>query len=529
MTRAYDAQRESEERFRNLIEGSIQGILIHQDGKPCFANQAYAEIYGYDSPQDVLHVDDIFHKIIAPEDRDRLRHYYQSRLQGDPAPTHYNCRGLRRDGTMIWVENIITVVMWQGEPAIQCSVIDITERRRSDKERRRLEAQLRQAQKMEAVGTLAGGIAHDFNNMLSAIFGYTQLAQFEAQPGSTIANNLQEVLTAAGRARELVQQILTFSRQVETARQPIRLAPLIQEILMLLRASLPTTIDIRHILPEAGDMVYADPTQVHQVVMNLCVNAEHAMRETGGLLEIKVDEVEVDDDFVHSHPEVEVGPYVRLSVRDTGHGMMPSVLERIFDPFYTTKNVGDGTGMGLSMVHGILMGYGGAITVDSEPGAGTVFEVYFPRADVSSGQSASRDDIIPHGTGRILFVDDEPAISQSISVLLKMFGYDVVTCVRSREALDVFGRAPQDFDLVITDQTMPDLTGEQLAEEIRHFRPDVPIILCTGFSHLMNAEKARQKGIDAYLMKPLTAQSLATTIQQVFAARHPFASGCPPC
>ncbi len=387
-------------------------------------------------------------------------------------------------------------------------------------ERKRLEAQLLQAQKMEAIGTLAGGIAHDFNNILAAILGYTELALNDIRQDSAAWRYLQEVRKAGQRAKTLVQQILTFSRRTEQARTPVQLPRLVEEALALLRASLPSTIAIRHHISQDAGTVLADPTQLHQVLLNLCANAEYAMRETGGLLEIRLQPVEVDAQVMVQHPELLAGPYVRITVTDTGHGMTPDVVERIFEPFFTTKRPGEGTGMGLALVHGIVASHGGVVTVASVVGQGTTFTVYLPRTDDSVRDEAAQEGSLPTGAERVLFVDDEEVLVSLGQEILLGLGYDVVVCTSSVEALDVFRMAPQRFDLVITDQTMPHMTGEELALELRRLRSDIPIILCTGFSHIIHAERAQELGIDAFLMKPLAMQDLARVIQQVLAPRR---------
>jgi signal transduction histidine kinase len=387
-------------------------------------------------------------------------------------------------------------------------------------ERKRLEAQLRQAQKMEAMGTLAGGIAHDFNNILAAILGYTELALRAIHQDSVASHYLQEVHKAGQRAKTLVQQILTFSRRTEQTRTPVQLSRLLEEPLALLRASLPSTIAIRqHISQDAGT-VLADPTQLHQVLLNLCANAEYAMRETGGLLEIRLEPVEVDEQVTAQHLELPAGPYVRITVTDTGHGMTSDVVDRIFEPFFTTKRPGEGTGMGLALVHGIVASHGGVVTVASVVGQGTTFTIYLPRIDDSVRDEAAQEGSLPTGAERVLFVDDEESLVSLGQEILMLLGYDVVVCTSSIEALEVFRMAPQRFDLVITDQTMPHMTGEELALELRRLRSDIPIILCTGFSHIMYAERAQELGIDAFLMKPLAMQDLAQVIQQVLAPRR---------
>jgi PAS domain S-box-containing protein len=519
---AEDAIRQSEERFRRLVQDSLQGIMIHRAGTPVFANQAYAEMYGYDTPEDILRVENIFQEIIAPEDRDRLYHYFQCRSRGEPAPTHYTCRGVRRDGTYIWVENLITVVQWEGDIAIQCSVVDITDRKRAEDERQQLEVQLRQAQKMESLGTLAGGIAHEFNNALAAIIGFTELAQHEVRPGGTTWSHLQKAHGAGLRAKDLVQQILAFSRPGEQAREPVHVAQVVREALSLIRATLPSTITIRSHITTESSLVLANQTQVHQVMFNLCSNAEYAMRETGGVLEVVVDTVMVDATWATVHPQLSPGTHVRLTICDTGHGIAPEVQDRIFDPFFTTKGVGEGSGIGLAIVHGIVTSHGGLITIESTPGQGTTCTIYLPQCTETAADAGAHEPAahrIAPGQGRILFVDDEEMLVRLAQLQLARLGYEVVAHTSSLEALEAFRADPYGFLLVITDQTMPVMTGATLIEELRHIRPDIPIILCTGFSHLINDDQASALGVDAFVMKPVVTDEFAAIVKQVLEKR----------
>lgn len=382
-------------------------------------------------------------------------------------------------------------------------------------ERKRLETQLQQAYKMEAIGTLAGGIAHDFNNLLAVIIGYTELLSLDLATGNGATSYLQEILTACRRAKSLVQQILTFSRQRDPERQPVSLCRVVNETLQLLRASLPTTIAFQcHIDPQSG-AVMADPTQMHQVLMNLCTNAEHAMRQNGGLLEVRLEAVRVDASFATHHPPLRPGPHARLIVRDTGQGIPHEVQARIFDPFFTTKAVGEGTGMGLAVVHGIVTNHDGAIAVESQQGCGTKFTIYLPQWKEADTEDIQPADQLPAGRGNILFVDDEVALIRAGQAMLTHLGYTVTAYTSSDEAFTCFQAAPHTFDLVITDQTMPHMTGEMLSQAIRQVRPDVPIILCTGFSHVITQENALSMGINAFLQKPLTMHDLGAAIQRV--------------
>ena len=385
-------------------------------------------------------------------------------------------------------------------------------------ESKAIEAQLYQARKMGSIGTLAGGIAHDFNNILSGIMGYTELALDSVERESQLYNNLQEVFRAGNRARDLVKQILTFSRQTGQDRKPIQVRHIVNEALKFLRASLPTSTEVRRNI-QSDALVLADPTQIHQVLMNLCANADHAMREKGGVLEVKLEEVELDADFTALQPDMKPGAYLNLTVSDTGSGMPPDVLERIFDPFFTTKETGEGTGMGLSVVHGIIGSYGGAITAYSEPGQGSTFKVYLPIIETSKEAHIGPEESIPIGSERILFVDDESVLVNMGKQIFESLGYDVTTRTSSIEALELFKNQPDRFDLVITDMTMPNMTGEDLAQELIRIKPNIPIILCTGFSAKIDDQKASAVGIRALVLKPIVKREIATTVRKVLDCR----------
>ena len=385
---------------------------------------------------------------------------------------------------------------------------------RDTTELKSLETQLQQAQKMEAIGTLAGGIAHDFNNILSSVLGYTELALDDAEEGTRLRRNLQSVISAGERARDLVQQILTFSRQSEKMFSPIQVKFIIKEALKLLRATLPTTIEIRQDI-QSNSLVFGDPTQIHQVLLNLCINADHAMREKGGILEVTLVDVDLDSLFIAKHPDMKPGTHLRLMVRDTGCGIPPHLLDRIFDPFFTTKDKGAGTGMGLSVVYGIVKTHGGAITVQSELGKDSVFNVFLPVIEKTIEREAPKEKPLSTGTERILFVDDEILLVSLGKEILESLGYDVTTRTSSIEALELFKARSERFDLVITDMTMPNLTGDELALKLAAIRPDIPIILCTGFSHKITEERAKEMGIKAFLLKPILKDVMAETVRSV--------------
>jgi PAS domain S-box-containing protein len=399
---------------------------------------------------------------------------------------------------------------------------DITERKRAEKERGKLQARLAQAQKMEAIGTLAGGIAHDFNNILSIIVGNAELAMLDVPEWSPAQDNLKEVREATLRARELVKQILLFARQKEHTLSHIRLEPIAKESLKMLRASIPTTVEIREDIEEDLPSVLADPSQVQQIIMNLCTNAGQVMEAEGGTLTVRLDRAVLEAPLPTLVDVLSPGRYVRMQVTDMGPGIPPEIVERIFDPFFTTKGVGEGTGLGLAVVHGIVQDRSGGITVESEGGRGTTFTVYLPASDAESVEAKTEQTReLPRGTERILFVDDEPMIIKLGQRMLEKQGYIVQTRASGTDALECFRQDPQRFDLVVTDMTMPGMRGDRLAEEIMAIRPDIPVILSTGYSKQISNEKAREMGIRAFVMKPLTKHELANTLREVLDERPP--------
>jgi PAS domain S-box-containing protein len=391
---------------------------------------------------------------------------------------------------------------------------DIREHRKAEEEKEALQRALRHSEKLEAIGTLAGGIAHDFNNILMAVLGYTELMLLSTQDNAAMTANLNEVRKAGLRARDLVEQIMTFSRQREEERRPIQAGPVVGEATRLLRATLPTTIDIRCEIRHELPNILADPSSIHRIVMNLCTNAAHAM-EDGGSLVVALDRFDPSGEWVRLHPVLEGGPYVHLRVSDTGCGMGPDVLERIFEPYYTTKPPGKGTGMGLAVVHGIVSSSGGHVTVDSIVGKGSHFDVYFPAIETETVRTSEPAAAAAGGSERLLIVDDESAIVEMERLLLERAGYRVTTRTSSPEALKLFRSTPDDFDLVVTDMTMPQLRGDHLAQAILGIRPRVPVILCTGFSEQLTEERARALGARALLMKPVLARDLLTAIRGV--------------
>ncbi len=376
-----------------------------------------------------------------------------------------------------------------------------------------LEKQLLHAQKMESIGTLAGGIAHEFNNILSIIIPNAELAIDNVPDGSLAKECLNEIRSASLRAMEVVQQILGFARRSIAKLEPVRISPTIKDSLKLIRASIPTTISISQEISCEFDTVLADPTQISQVVMNLCSNAAHAMREHGGALKVTLKNVELEKQDAGS--ELEPGYYAVLTVSDTGQGIPPEITGRIFDPYFTTKELGEGTGMGLSLVHGIVKSYNGIITVHSEPEKGTVFEILLPVIEGETEPKVEKPDTSPTGTERILFVDDEPSLVKVARSMLKRLGYEVETKINSVEALELFRSGPDRFDLVITDMSMPQMSGQRLAKEILNIRPDMPIILCTGFSEKISEKNVEELDIKAFVIKPFSTHNLARAVRKV--------------
>jgi PAS domain S-box-containing protein len=375
----------------------------------------------------------------------------------------------------------------------------------------RLENQLQQAQKMESIGNLAGGIAHDFNNILTSIIGFTELALDEASKGTTLEDSLQEVYSAGKRAKDLVKQILAFARQSEEKRSPVKPSVVAKEILKFIRSTIPTTIKIQQDI-ESDALIMGNATQVHQVLMNLCTNAAYAMDDSGGVLSVSLKDVVLDKGLVAG---MRPGDYVEIKVSDTGVGITPESIDKIFEPYFTTKGPGEGTGMGLAMVQGVVESYGGKITVDSQLEKGTTFTIYLPSTKKRSDQMAYVPEELPTGTERILFVDDEAPITKMGGQILERLGYSVTTRTSSVEALELFRSKPNDFDLVLTDMTMPNLTGDKLAVELMKIRRDIPVILCTGYSKKISDETASEIGIKAFAYKPVVKADLAKTVRKV--------------
>ena len=504
------ALRGSERNYRELVQ-SANCIILRMDtkGQVIFFNNYAQNFFGYRAEEIIGK--NVVGTIVPQKDSNGFDLAAMIKdISANPERYVSNeNQNVRRNGEQVrvtWMNKVI----YDEEDRIREILavgIDVTEKWK-------LEKRLAQAQKMEAIGTLAGGIAHDFNNILSAIIGYSELSLIDTPKDDPIQNNLKQVLQAGGRAKELVRQILTFSRQRENDLHPIKVNLIVNEAVKLLRASLPSTIQIRHKI-ESNLTVRSDATNIHQILMNLCTNSSYAMQENGGILEINLSDVDLNSNFAGQHPGVKPGKFIKLTVSDTGCGMSPEVLGRIFDPFFTTKKVGQGTGMGLSVVHGIVKSHGGAITVDSLPGQGTTFSLFLPATDAAPITPEDSIQLMVTGTEHILFVDDEDFQADLCKRLLARLGYRVTTRTDSLEALGLFRQNPDDFDLVITDMTMPAMTGDVLAAKIISIRPDIPVIVCTGYSERIDREIIQKIGIKELAMKPLAMKDLAEMIRRV--------------
>ncbi len=499
-----------EEQYRLLVETIPYGIQENDlTGIITFSNAAHHRIMGYEPGE--LIGKPIWHAVITQEKKEELKNYLAVLVKKQPVPTSFTGQNRTKDGKIIDVQ-----IDWnykrdeRGNLTGFISVItDITDKKN-------MEEQLRQSQKLEAIGTLAGGIAHDFNNILSPIFGFTELARGALPEESELREYLGEVLTASHRAKELVKQILAFSRKGDQEKHPMLMQPILKEALKLLRASLPTTIEIHQKIDADCGPIFADPTQIHQVIMNLCTNAFHAMQEHGGALEVTLSDEGLYRSDYFSPISLPSGKYVRLTVSDTGHGMDQDIVKRIFEPYFTTKEMGEGTGLGLSVAHGIVMHHGGQITVQSRPGKGTKFEVYFPQIETKSYEAVEKNNIaLPGGSERILLVDDEDLVLKASSRMLERLGYTVTTFGNSGEALEFFQQKPNAFDIVITDLTMPGMKGSDLAKKFMETRPDIPIILCSGYKTQEPEAYVQELGIKKFLMKPLNRLELAETVRKI--------------
>jgi PAS domain S-box-containing protein len=514
ISRDVTAYRRTEQEYQALFREMFDGFALHEiicnkEGKPVdyrflAINPSFERLTGLKAAETVGRT---VLEVLPGIEPQWIENYGRVALTGEPALFDHFAADLQKH---------FEITAYRPAPGqFACIFADITERKQAEAERKSLEAQLRQAQKMESIGTLAGGIAHDFNNILGAILGYAEMAREDCPPDSMVARDIEQVIHAGNRARELVKQILAFSRQAETERIPLQPAAIVKETAKLLRSTLPTTIAIELNVAADSGVILADPTQIHQILMNLCTNAYHAMEERGGTLTISLTKKVVGPGDLADIPHMRQGNFVDLAVADTGAGIAPAIAERIFDPYFTTKETGKGTGMGLAIVHGIVQSYGGCVFCHSQPGGGAVFHVIFPVLEEHALAEARPFDVIPTGNERILFVDDEEMLAEMGQAMLERLGYTVTVRTNSLEALTAFQNEPNRFDLVITDQTMPGMTGLDLSRMMLQIRPDLPIILCTGFSNLVSEERAKAAGIKAFALKPLARKEIAGLIREV--------------
>lgn len=498
--------KESEHHYRTMFEKSANAVFLvdKHSGRYLDANPAAEKLTGRTKEQ--LQI--LTTREVSPESsQHRLRSLTHPFSQIENSNiTYVQPDGSHRQAMLNAVSLTDDLLMGIAQ--------DITELKKAEKEQQKLESRLVQAQKMEAIGNLAGGIAHDFNNILSSVLGFTELSLDDAAEGSTQQGNLQEVYAAGLRAKDLVNQILAFARQSDASLRPIEVSGVVKEVSRLLRATIPATIEICQKINSDG-VVLANETQMHQIVMNLCTNGAQAMQETGGILSIELQDLRADDTIDWHLLDLKRGDYIALSISDTGCGIDPTIINSIFEPYFTTKKIGEGTGMGLAMVKGIVETYGGSISVESIPKKSTVFTIYLPvTTNRGSNVNLEKQDL-PRGTERILLIDDEPPIARMGSQLLESLGYVVTSRTSSYEALELFREKSGDFDLVITDMTMPQMTGAELASQLIEIRPELPIILCSGYSDKISADAATEVGVMGFVYKPFTKAELSEKIQFV--------------
>ncbi len=502
-----EALTESEDKYKEMVNLLPQGIFeFDSQENLTFTNKHLYDLFGY-SKNDCENGCDLY-QLLIPEDRDRVKENIMRILGGEEFEiAEYT--GLRKDRSTFPIITYTNKIIKNNKVAgLRGIIVDVTERMQ-------LEEQLRQSHKMEAIGTLAGGIAHDFNNMLGVIIGNAELAMDDVPEWNPARHNLEEIKTASLRSRDVIKQILSFSKKTNPKQKPVKINPIIKDCLKFLRSTIPTSIEIRKTIPDESGIISADSPQIHQVIMNLCTNAAHAMSENGGIMEVSLSVIDIGKNEVKQNIELNQGQYVKITVSDTGHGISKKHLDRVFDPYFTTKEVGEGSGIGLSVVHGIVKSHDGAISVESNYGNGTTFNVFLPVIEEEPAIEEEIDTTIPTGIERILLVDDEKAIVNLTSKMLERLGYTVTAKTSSTDMLETFRYQPDNFDLIISDMSMPNITGDKLAKELQQIKPDIPIILCTGYSERINEEKAKSIGVRALVMKPIVKSVLAKTIRNV--------------
>ncbi|MCP3871991.1 MAG: response regulator [Desulfobacteraceae bacterium] len=502
------ALRNSEERFRDFVENTTNLITrVDRNGNIIYVNHVAQKVFGM-PPDKCIGLSAFY--FIDKRDRKRTEEWFDRCVKNRLNNSIIENRQVSRNGKisdMVW-----TVSFHYDKDArvkhINSIAQDITEQKK-------LKHRLQQAQKMEAIGNLAGGIAHDFNNLLFPIIGMSEMLLEDLPEDSLEYENAEEIYHAGKRAGDLVNQILAFSRQAEHKMTPVRVQNVLKEVLKLSRSTIPSNIEIHENIQQDCGLIMADPTQIHQIAMNLITNALHAIGAKNGVIDIELEEIAIQENELPDN-EILAGEYVRLSVSDNGTGMPQSAINKIFEPYFTTKKKGKGTGLGLAVVYGIVKEHNGNIKVYSEVGEGSTFNIYLPLMKKNS-KIATTDPVtdIKTGTERILLVDDEKSVAKLESKMLSRLGYKVTEKTKSPEALNIFKMNPENFDLVITDMTMPDMTGDQLAKKIFSIKPDIPIVICTGFSERINKEQAKIIGVKGFLMKPVVKADMADMVRNV--------------
>jgi PAS domain S-box-containing protein len=513
--RSEETLKENRQRLQLVVDNLPVALgRLYPDGTAAFLDNKMEALTGY-APEDFRPGVRSWPEVILEQDQEQARKAFLHAL-GTNRNYVRSYRVKSKDGRVIWLQESGRITCDVHGRALYTDIVllDITERKQAEEMRPQFEAQLRQAQRMDAIGSLAGGIAHDFNNILGVMLGYTEMVLMSLKEDDGQKRRLQQVLKAGKRGKDLVSQILSFSRPSPQERRPVRVNAIVKEALNMLRATLPATIELKMKLAEDHDTILADPTQMHQVIINLFANAAHAMRDQGGVLDISVQPVTLDAKTAAQYHGLAPGPHLSITVKDSGHGMDRDTMEKIFDPFFTTKKMEEGTGIGLAMVHGIIKAHGGAITVQSKEGRGTEFQFYLPRVEATELPGAPEAMAVENGQERLLFVDDEEWLVDMWKEILESLGYRMTATTKPLDALQMFKENPQNYDLVITDQTMPQMTGLELAQEFLALRPDLPIILVTGFSQVVTPEKAKATGVREYIMKPLSISELTNAISR---------------
>ena len=517
-------RKQAEEALRqayNIINRSPTVVFLwkNAEGWPVeFVSDNVVELFGY-TAEEFTSGKVSFSTTVHPDDLERVAQEVTTYSEEEDRKefSHDPYRIITKNGEVKWLDDMSCIRRDDKGDITHYEgiVLDITERKREEEEKVRLQSQLQQSQKMETVGTLAGGIAHDFNNILAIILGNAELASDDVPDWNPASASLKEIRRASIRAKDMVQQLLAFSRKTDEESKPIDMAPIIKESMKMLRSAVPTSVEFKQHISDDPCNIMGDAAQINQIVMNLVINAADAMSEGGGLLEVTLENIILQEEKICFDWVLSPGPYVRLRMRDTGEGIEPKIMERIFEPYYTTKEVGKGTGMGLSVVHGIVKRHGGGIRVESELGKGTLFEVYFPALEKAAEEGKELEGEIKGGSEQILFVDDEESMVNLNRRRLERLGYQVKSTTKPEEALEWFKADPDQFDVIITDMTMPRMTGDRLTVEILKIRPHIPVIICTGYSERMSEKKAEAFGVRKYIEKPIGLRNLASSLREV--------------